>query len=156
MNASSTDSRRPTGRSRQRYAAPVVVLVRRALLPLVGLGLVVTVAALPFGSRAAFGALVGSVLVTVFFATTLLLMRLTAPMAPRLALGVALLAYWTKASLLGVLLLSAPALGWFDPGWFGGTVIGGTLVWMVLHVRGLAAARIPVVDPAADLERRAS
>lgn len=132
------------------------VLVRRALVPLVLLGLLAVVAAVPFGRAAVLGAAVGTVLVAVFFATTLLLMRLTAPMAPALTLGVALLAYWTKASLLGLLLLASPALDWFDELWFGGTVVAGAVVWMVLHVRGLASARIPVFEPTATPDGRAS
>ncbi len=133
------------------------VLVRRALVPTALVGLVATAAGFGIeGSRAGLGALVGTALVCLFFFTTLLLMRLTAAMPPKLTLGVALLAYWVKASVLGMILLASPLLTWFDPVWFGAVVIAGTVCWMVLHVRGLWTARIPLVEPDPPLRRRAS
>jgi hypothetical protein len=133
------------------------VLVRRALVPTALVGAAATVAGFAAeGPRAGLGALVGTALVCLFFFTTLLLMRLTAPMAPKLTLGVALLAYWVKASVLGMFLLASPLLTWFDPLWFGAVVIAGTVCWMVLHVRGLWTARVLLVEPDPPLGRRAS
>ncbi|GAB2682494.1 hypothetical protein [Thalassiella azotivora] len=134
----------------------LAVLVRRALAPLAGSGLVVSAAALLAGVPAALGALVGTGLVSAFFASTLLLMRVTAAMDPRLTLGVALLAYWVKACVLGGVLLLSPVLTWFDPLWFGGVVVAGTLAWMALHVRALAGVRILAFQPADGTQGRAS
>lgn len=133
------------------------LLVRRALVPTAALGLGLSVLAqVAEGPRAALGALVGTGLVCLFFFTTLLLMRLTAAMPPKLTLGVALLAYWTKACALGLLLVASPLLTWFDARWFGAVVVLGTVCWIVLHVRGLWTARIPVVEPDPPLGRQAS
>jgi ATP synthase protein I len=134
----------------------LAVLVRRALVPLVLAGAAASAVGLLVGAREGAGAGLGAVLVVVVFSGTLLLMRLTADMAPQLALGVALLAYWVKVSLLAMLLLAAHSLRWFDPWWFAGTVVAGTLLWCVLHVRAVAGARVLVFGSGGALDGRST
>ncbi len=134
----------------------LVALVRRALVPLVAAGSGAAATGFVVGTRAGLGALLGALLTVLVFSGTLLLMRLTSEMAPQLALGVALLAYWTKVSLLAMLLLGARALDWFDPWWFGATVVGGSLLWTVLHVRAVAGAHVLVFGAGGALDREAS
>ncbi|MCY7401394.1 MAG: hypothetical protein LH477_10615 [Nocardioides sp.] len=134
----------------------LAVLVRRALVPLVAAGAGASAIGFLVGTREGLGALLGALLAVVVFTGTLLLMQLTADMAPQLALGVALLAYWTKVSLLAMLLLAARALEWFDPWWFGGSVVGGSLLWTVLHVRAVSGARVLVFGAGGALDGRSS
>ena len=120
----------------------LAVLVRRSLVVLAAAGAIASLAGLAVGGRQALGALVGTFLVVLTFSSTLALMHVTTTMDPHVALGVALLTYWVKMSLLVALLLASTSLRWFDPLWFGGVVVAGTLLWAVLHVRALAGARV--------------
>lgn len=131
-------------------------VLRGAVLAAVVAGLVVAVSgALLDGSTAAYGALVGTALVTVVFAFGAFTVNTVASVLPSAALLVAMLTYTLQVVLMGVtfaaLSMSGLLEGDLDQTWLGGAVVAGTVAWMVMQVVQTMRLRIPVYDlPPAD------
>lgn len=129
-----------------------------AVSTLVGAGLVcvalglaaATLGAVTRGAPAAYGALVGTLLVVAVLGLGSLAVDLVAGLMPTAALLVALLTYALQVVLMGLVFvaLSGSGLldGTLDRGWVGGTVIGGTVVWLVSQVVLTSRLRIPAYD----------
>ena len=102
------------------------------------------------GSSAALGAVLGAVMVVLFFGLGALILGVVARLAPAASLLVAMLTYTLKVVLLGVVFLAltrSGALGeLIDARWLGGTVIACTLVWLSLQVVASTRARQPLYD----------
>jgi hypothetical protein len=131
-------------------------LVRAAVVS-TGLGLVlVLVAALASGSAAAWGALVGTLLVVGVFAFGSFGVNLVARVMPTAALMFALLTYTLQVVVMGVVFAGLSRSGLLDDeidrNWLAGTVIAGTVAWLAVHVLVATTRRIPVYDlPGRDL-----
>lgn len=132
------------------------VLVRAALVS-AALGLVLTVvAALAGGSAAAWGALVGAVLVVTVFGFGAFTVNLVATVMPVAALLVALLTYVLQVVVMGLVFAVLSGSGLLDDTldrtWLAGTVIAGTVTWVVVQVAVATTRRIPVYElPERDL-----
>lgn len=126
------------------------VLVRTAAATaLVGL-LATLLGALVSGSAAAYGALVGTLLVVGIFGFGTFTVNAVAALLPTASLLVAVLTYTLQVvamALAFVVLSGSGALDdTIDRAWLGGTVIAGTLVWIAVQIRLATTSRIPVYD----------
>lgn len=115
------------------------------------LGLVAAlVGALVSGSTAAWGALVGTVLVVGILGFGSFVVNVVAGLVPTLALMVAMTTYVLQVVLMGLVfaVLSSSDLldTTLDRGWLAGAVIGGTAIWLVSQVLLTVRRRIPVYD----------
>lgn len=108
------------------------------------------VAAVVGGSDAAWGALVGTALVVAVFGFGTFTVNAVAALLPAASLLVAVLTYTLQVvamALVFVALSNSGLLdGTIDRNWLGGTVIGGTLVWLVVQVMLSTSRRIPIYD----------
>lgn len=102
------------------------------------------------GRPAAWGALVGTLVVVVVCATGSLLVNAVAGLLPAASLMFALLTYTLQVLVLLVVLLaldrSALLGSALDRGWLGGAAIGATLVWLGILILFTVRRRIPVYD----------
>lgn len=127
-----------------------VALVRTALATL-ALGLLVAlVGALTSGSAAAYGALVGTLIVVGVFGFGTFTVNAVATLMPNAALMFALLTYTLQVLAMGLLFAALSGSGLLDETisreWLGGTVIAGTLVWLTVQVVLSTSRRIPIYD----------
>jgi ATP synthase protein I len=108
------------------------------------------VSALSAGVDGLIGALVGGVLVCVFFVSTPLALGPIATTVPHLSLVAAMMFFATKIlALLALMtiLLDPDGIGrHVHEGSLGGTVIVTTLLWTVLQVRASRRTRQPLYD----------
>ena len=112
--------------------------------------LAVSTAALTAGSAAAFGALVGFVLVLGFFGVGASVVNAVASVSPTASLLVALLTYALEVVALGAIFVALRRSGALaetvDRGWVGGVVIAATLVWLVSQIIAETRSRQPIYD----------
>jgi len=140
-----------TTATRHSPTGPVGSVVRGAFVAtlLAGLGAVV-LGALVSGSAAALGAAIGATMVCAFFGLGGLVLAVVARLAPAASLLIALLTYTLKVVLIGLVFLVLSRSGVLDetvhPAWLGGTVIGGTVVWLTTQIWFTLHARQPVYD----------
>ena len=112
--------------------------------------LAVSTAALTAGSAAAFGALVGFVLVLGFFGLGASVVNAVASVSPTASLLVALLTYTLEVVALGAIFVALRRSGALaetvDREWVGGVVIAATLVWLVSQIIAETRSRQPIYD----------
>lgn len=108
------------------------------------------VAALVVGTAGFVGAVIGGLVVVVFFGTTPTVLGPVAKASPALSLLFAMIFFLTKVmalvALFVVLRRSAGESGVIDPESVSATVIAATLVWLVVRVVDATRERIPVFD----------
>lgn len=106
--------------------------------------------ALTSGSAAAYGALVGTVLVVAVFGFGTFTVNAVAALLPAASLLVALLTYTLQVVAMALAFVALSGSGLLDEtidrAWLGGTVIAGTLGWMVVQVVLSTSRRIPIYD----------
>ncbi|MBA2956613.1 hypothetical protein GON03_01090 [Nocardioides sp. MAH-18] len=127
-----------------------VALVRTAGATL-ALGLLVVLAgALTSGSAAAYGALVGTLIVVGVFGFGTFAVNAVATLMPSAALMFALLTYTLQVLAMGLVFVALSGSGLLDDEisreWLGGTVIAGTLGWLTVQVVLSTSRRIPIYD----------
>jgi ATP synthase protein I len=125
--------------------------VRLAFACTVAAGLLaVALGASTAGSPAATGALVGSLLVLVFFGLGALVVNAVASVSPTASLLVALLTYALEVLALGAVFValrrSGALAGAVDGRWVGIVVIVATLVWLVAQTFAAVRSRQPIYD----------
>lgn len=139
MNATFAD------RVRERNAA----VVRRGLLVVLVGGLVaLALGALLGGTHGLLGAAVGLALVLVFYGADVVLMRWTAPMDPVYVFGIMVMAYTLKLTLLVFFLVGLRGTEAFSVAAFAATVVGETLLGIVVAM-WVSARSTTYVEPAA-------
>ena len=126
------------------------VLVRTAgATILVGL-LATLLGALVSGSAAAYGALAGTVLVVGVFGFGTFTVNAVAAVLPTASLLVAVMTYTLQVVVMALafaILSGSGALDeTIDRAWLGGTVIAGTMVWLVVQIVQATSRRIPIYD----------
>lgn len=126
-------------------------VVRRALVATLAVGAAVALTGgLTTGSSAVLAAAVGTAMVCVFFATGAVVLDVVATLAPAASLLIALLTYTLQVVLVGLVFValnrSGLLEGTLDARWLGGTVIAGTLGWLVAQVVASMRTRIPVYE----------
>lgn len=126
------------------------VLLRRSLTVGAAVAVVcVVVAAVIAGLDAFLSALVGSVMVLVFFGARLVVMRRTARSNPQLVLVAALGVYTVKIVLLGVAMILLMGVSWIVGPALGLSVIACAVGWLAAEMRAFVKLRVPVFGAAA-------
>jgi ATP synthase protein I len=126
------------------------VVVRKGLLAVLAGGVVaVLLAGLFAGRDGVLGALVGLALVLVFYGSDVVLMRWTAPMDPVYVFGIVVMAYMLKLTLLVFFLVGLRGTDAFSVNAFAATVVGETLVGIVVAM-WLSARTTTFVEPRSD------
>lgn len=144
-----------THRRKVRDSGTTVLLVGLGVTLLLG---VVAAAAggLLSGESAAWGALVGALLIAVVCAGGSLVVNLVAGVMPAASLMFALLTYTLQVVVLVTAFLALERSGLVGPhldrAWLGGTAVIATFVWLVTQVvlafrRRIPAYDLPVADP---------
>ena len=138
----------PGSGSRPALVGPVV---RKAFVWTLAAGVLAAVAAaLLSGGPAALGAAIGAGLVCAFFGFGALVLGVVATASPAASLLVALLTYTLQVVLVGMVFVALGRSGVLDKtvdaGWLGGTVIAGTLVWLVAQIVAHTRTRQPLYD----------
>lgn len=126
------------------------VLVRTAGATLLLGLLAILLGALVSGSAAAYGALVGTVLVVGIFGFGTFTVNAVAALMPTASLLVAVMTYTLQVVLMALAFIALAGSGALDEtidrAWLGGTVIAGTMVWLVVQIVLATRSRIPVYD----------
>lgn len=125
-------------------------LVRAAVVT-TAVGLVTTVVAAFVGGRdAAAGALIGTLLTVAVFVFGSFTVHVVARVMPAAALLVALLTYVLQVVVMGLVFVAISRSGQLDHGidrsWLAGTIIAGTMVWLLVQVVLETTRRIPAYD----------
>jgi ATP synthase protein I len=106
--------------------------------------------ALAGGTSAAYGAAVGALIVVAVFGFGSFVVNTVAALMPTAALLVALLTYTLQVVALGVVFVALSRSGLLgetlDREWLAGTVIAGTLVWVVGQIVATMRVRIAIYD----------
>lgn len=123
----------------------------RATMATVAAGILgIVLAAAIGGSAAAFGAMIGAVLVVAVFAFGAFTVNAVAGALPSAALLVALLTYTLQVIVMALAFVAISDSGLLDEtvsrSWLGGSVIVGTMVWMTVQVLVSTSRRIPIYD----------
>lgn len=122
--------------------------LRDAAAPLaVVTALVVAVAALRAGSEGALGALVGGVLVALFFGVDHIVAHRMRAAEPLLTMGVVMALYPAKLIVLTVLMLLLVDVATFSMPAFAVAVVLGATGWLAGHVRSVVSRRQLEVGP---------
>ena len=117
-----------------------------------GLGavLAVVVGSLVQGSPAAYGAAIGALIVLGVFGFGSFVVNTVAALMPTAALLVALLTYTLQVVAMGLVFVALSGSGLLgdtlDREWLAGTVIAGTLRWVVCQIVLTMRARIAIYD----------
>jgi ATP synthase protein I len=132
-------------------------LFRRAAVPTSAAGSVVLVAAsVAAGFDGGVGAVLGLGVVVAFFGFGLLVSRWTAASPPTTVMGLAMLSYLLKITLLALVLVLFHDTRLFSTGAFAAAVLVCTVVWLGAEVRAFTRVKMLYVDPAegSEIQRR--
>jgi ATP synthase protein I len=126
-------------------------VLTRAAMASMGLGVVAVVAgSLVEGAPAAYGAAIGALIVLGVFGFGSFVVNTVAALMPTAALLVALLTYTLQVVAMGLVFVALSRSGLLgdtlDREWLAGTVIAGTLVWVVCQIVLTMRARIAIYD----------
>ena len=106
--------------------------------------------ALVAGAPAAYGAAVGILIVVGVFGFGSFVVNTVAALMPTAALLVAMLTYTLQVVAMGLVFVALSRSGLLDAAldreWLAGTVIAGTLVWVVSQIVVTMRVRIPIYD----------
>ncbi|MFN8126818.1 MAG: hypothetical protein U0R64_09980 [Candidatus Nanopelagicales bacterium] len=123
-------------------------IIRGAALPTVVVGLVITAAAWALqGSPGGIGALLGTVVVVVFFMAGQLLLGAVLKHNPQAGLMVAMTLYIVKIGVLLALLLMLQGTTAFNTKAFALTILACTLVWTICEVVIFSRTKVLYVEP---------
>ena len=126
-------------------------VLTRAAMASMGLGVVAVVAGwLVEGAPAAYGAAIGALIVLGVFGFGSFVVNTVAALMPTAALLVALLTYTLQVVAMGLVFVALSGSGLLgdtlDREWLAGTVIAGTLVWVVCQIVATMRVRIAIYD----------
>ena len=107
----------------------------------------VAVAAVVSGGRAAAGAALGALIVGLFFSFSAVIIAKAGQRSPKLVMLAALSSYVFKIVALGVVLTVMPRDGVFDTHWMAAAIGLGLFVWLGAHMRYVWTTKIYYVDP---------
>ncbi|WP_236239935.1 hypothetical protein [Streptomyces sp. CC228A] len=131
----------------------------RALLPMVvptaAVGvLAIAVSALTAGSEGAIGSALGALVVLLFMALGQLALQYVAKAMPQLFQGMGLMVYSVQLVLLLAFVMAVRDTTRFDLKALALTLVTATLVWVAAQARAHMKARIPYVEPVAEVTHR--
>lgn len=116
-----------------------VLVVAGALLTIAG--------AAVSGSRAVWGAALGTGIVGIFFTLSAVIIAQAGQRNPKAVLPAALSTYVVKIVGLGVVLVTIPRDGPIDTRWMAGAIGLGVFCWLGAHLRYVWSTKFFYVDP---------
>ena len=131
-------------------------MLRGGLVPAAVVGVVaLVVSTVVDGARGAAGSLLATAVVLVCTASTMVLLRRTVRLDPRVVFLAALIGYFTKVFLLGVLLVLFRDADWLSPIAFAVTAIAVSLASTIGEIVAFTRTRTLIYDepPAAGAQR---
>jgi len=99
------------------------------------------------GSGAGWGAVLGTLIVGLFFSVSAVVIARVGARHPERVMWAALLSYVVKMVALGVVLVFIPTDGFLDTRWMAGAVGLGLAVWLAAHMRFVWTNKIFYVSP---------
>jgi ATP synthase protein I len=106
------------------------ILLRAGAVPALAADLVVIMAALPSATEAVTGAVVGTLLTVTAFGIGPVLLRYARNVEPTMLLALAVAAYLTVVSALGVAYALLSDVVWLESFWVGIAILAGSLAWL--------------------------
>lgn len=122
--------------------------LRLCWIALGAVGAVLTVvASLVRGSEGGIGALLGILIVGLFFTVSAVVIARVGARNPERVMWAALGAYFVKMVALGIVVAVIPRDGFLDTRWLAGAVCLGLMVWLAAHMRFVWTNKIMYVSP---------
>ena len=124
------------------------LVLRRAGLGTAVAGVVVVViSGIVAGSSGAVGAILGTILVIVFFSVGQFALGAVLKSNPHMALTMALTLYLVKVGVLLLIIILFADTTLFDTKTFAAAILTGTMVWTVVEVWIFGTSKVLYVDP---------
>ena len=124
------------------------LVLRRAGLGTAVAGVVVVViSGIIAGSSGAVGAILGTILVIVFFSVGQFVLGAVLKSNPHMALTMALTLYLVKVGVLLLIIILFADTTLFDTKTFAAAILTGTMVWTVVEVWIFGTSKVLYVDP---------
>ncbi|GGP04914.1 hypothetical protein LDL08_05095 [Nonomuraea glycinis] len=127
-----------------------VRVLKSAAIPTLAVGVVaVVVAQLTVGGAGALGALIGTLLVAVFFSISVVAISYAARVSPQMMAIAAMVSYLVKVIVIMVMLVTFGDTTLWNPQVFAWSVVVCTIVWTGFEVRAFIKTKMLYVDPEA-------
>ncbi|MFI7451771.1 hypothetical protein ACIBQX_30040 [Nonomuraea sp. NPDC049714] len=127
-----------------------VRVLKSAAIPTLAVGVVaVVVALLAAGGRGALGAVIGTLLVAVFFSISVVAVSYAARVSPQMMAIAAMVSYLVKVIVIMVMLVTFGDTTLWNPQVFAWSVVVCTIVWTAFEVRAFIKTKMLYVDPEA-------
>jgi ATP synthase protein I len=131
-----------------------LVLRRAGLGTAVAGVIVVVISGIVAGSSGAVGAILGTILVIVFFSVGQFVLGAVLKSNPQMALTMALTLYLVKVGVLLLIIILFADTTLFDTKTFAAAILTGTLVWTVLEVWIFGTSKVLYVEPESSRDRQ--
>ncbi len=129
------------------------LVLRRAGLGTVVAGVVVVIiSAIVAGSSGAVGAILGTILVVVFFSVGQFALGAVLKSNPQMALTMALTLYLVKVGILLLIIILFADTTLFNTKTFAAAILTGTMVWTVVEVWIFGTSKVLYVEPESSLD----
>ncbi|MEV0147267.1 MULTISPECIES: hypothetical protein [unclassified Nonomuraea] len=127
-----------------------VRVLKTAAIPTLGAGAIVAVVALVVaGGKGMFGAVVGTLLVGVFFSVSVVAVSYAAKVSPQIMAIAAMVSYLVKVVAVMAMLSAFGDTDAWNPKAFAWSVVVCTIVWTAFEVRAFMKTKMLYVDPEA-------
>ncbi|MBN6056005.1 hypothetical protein JYK22_29005 [Nonomuraea sp. RK-328] len=127
-----------------------VRVLKSAAIPTLAVGAIAAVVALVVaGGKGALGAIVGTLLVGVFFSISVVAVSYAAKVSPQVMAMAAMGSYLVKVVAVMLMLVSFGDAGAWHPKSFAWSVVLCTIVWTAFEVRAFIKTKMLYVDPEA-------
>jgi ATP synthase protein I len=131
------------------------LVLRRAGLGTAVAGVVVVViSGIVAGSSGAVGAILGTILVIVFFSVGQFVLGAVLKSNPQMALTMALTLYLVKVGVLLLIIILFADTTLFNTKTFAAAILTGTLVWTVVEVWIFGTSKVLYVEPESSRDRQ--
>ncbi len=131
----------------QARSIDALVLQRAGFGTVVAGVIVVVISAVIAGSTGAVGAILGTILVVVFFSVGQFALGAVLKSNPQMALTMALTLYLVKVGVLLLIIVLFADTTLFDTKTFAAAILTGTLVWTVVEVWIFGTSKVLYVEP---------
>ncbi|WP_327109405.1 hypothetical protein [Nonomuraea glycinis] len=127
-----------------------VRVLKSAAIPTLAVGVVaVVVAQLTVGGAGALGAVIGTLLVAVFFSISVVAVSYAARVSPQMMAIAAMVSYLVKVIVIMAMLVTFGDTTLWNPQVFAWSVVVCTIVWTAFEVRAFIKTKMLYVDPEA-------
>ncbi|WP_336208383.1 hypothetical protein [Nonomuraea sp. LPB2021202275-12-8] len=127
-----------------------VRVLKSAAIPTLVVGVAAVVVALVVaGGKGALGAVIGTLLVGVFFSISVVAVSAAARVSPQMMAIAAMVSYLVKVIVIMVMLVAFGDTAMWNAQAFAWTVVVCTIVWTAFEVRAFVKTKMLYVDPEA-------